>query len=44
LEMLFEPGNVIVPCALSSGGRSMKFSDVIAIELQGRFAWWEMIP
>jgi len=39
LEMLFEPGSVIVPRALSKGGRSMKFSDVIAIELHGRFAW-----
>jgi hypothetical protein len=27
-----------VPRALSRGGRSIKFTDVIAIELHGRFA------
>ena len=38
LEMLFEPGSVTVPRALNKGGRSMKFSDVIAVELHRRFA------
>jgi hypothetical protein len=39
LEMLLEPGKVIVPRALSKGGRFRKFKVVITIKLRCKFAW-----
>jgi len=36
--MLFDPGSVIVPRALSKGGRSIELSGVITDESHARFA------